>query len=231
MKKLLTTAVCLALFCAFPVLGDQWNKMTKMTFNEAVELPGVVLPPGTYVFKLMDSLSTRHIVQIFNEDQTHIYATILAIPDYRLEPKDKTVVRFEERAPNNPQAVRAWFYPGDNFGQEFVYPKARATELAATAHVPVPAAEVQPTETPEELLKTPVIAVTPEHKEVEVAEAIETVPVQAEPTPPVSVASAPAAPPIEELPKTASFAPLLALAGCISLLLAAMLKLIARSIS
>ena len=48
-----------------------------------------VLPAGTYVFKLMNPQSNRHIVQIFNKDQTKIYATILAIPNYRLKPKTR----------------------------------------------------------------------------------------------------------------------------------------------
>ena len=228
MNKLVVTALCLGLFLALPAFGDEWNKKTIMTFNEAVELPGVVLPPGTYVFKLMDSLSSRHIVQVFNEDQTHIYATILAIPDYRLTPTEKTIVRFEERAPQTPQAVRAWFYPGDNFGQEFVYPKARATELAETAHVPVPAAEVQPMEKPEELLKTPVIAITPEKKEVEVAEAIEITPPEVERAAPPAPMPVPA--PVE-LPKTASPIPLVAVGGLLSLAVAATMRVISRRIS
>ena len=85
-----------------------------------------MLPAGTYVFKLLNSSSNRHIVQIFNKDQTKIYATILAIPNYRLQPKDKTVITFNESVKGAPQAIRAWFYPGANWGEEFVYPKAKA---------------------------------------------------------------------------------------------------------
>src|SRR6201988_2126443 len=116
------------------------NKKTTVTFNEPVEIPGVnaqVLPAGVYVFRLLDSLSDRHIVQVFNKDESHIYATILAIPNYRLRATDKTVMTFAERAAGDPQAIRAWFYPGDNWGQEFVYPKKRAVEIARVAKVPV----------------------------------------------------------------------------------------------
>src|SRR6187397_1271782 len=110
-----------------------WDKRTRVTFNAPVEIPGVdaqVLPAGTYVFRLSDSLSDRHIVQILNANETHLYANILAIPNYRLRPTDKTVMTFSERKAGEPQAIRAWFYPGDNSGQEFVYPQARAIELA-----------------------------------------------------------------------------------------------------
>jgi hypothetical protein len=116
------------------------SKKTTVTFNEPVEIPGVsaqVLPAGVYVFRLLDSLSDRHIVQVFNKDESHIYATILAIPNYRLRATDKTVMTFAERAAGQPQAIRAWFYPGDNWGQEFVYPKKRALELAKLTNQPI----------------------------------------------------------------------------------------------
>src|SRR4029434_4714909 len=120
--------------------AQAWNKRTMVTFSAPVEIPGVgaqVLPAGTYVFRLLDSLSDRHIVQIFNKNESHVYATILAIPNYRLRATDKTVMTFAERAVGEPQAIRAWFYPGDNSGQEFVYPKKRAVELAKITHQPV----------------------------------------------------------------------------------------------
>src|SRR5262250_1680152 len=126
-----------ALAFSASVKADAWNKKTFVTFSQPVEVPGgVILPAGTYVFKLMDSASNRHIVQIFNEDQNHIYATVLAIPNYRLQVTGKSVMTFGERAAGEPQAIRAWFYPGDNFGQEFVYPKSRAFELAKLTNSP-----------------------------------------------------------------------------------------------
>ena len=75
------------------------------------------LPAGTYVFKIADSLADRHIVQIFNEDETHVFTTILAIPNYRLKSTDKTVMTFRERAEGQPEAIRAWFYPGAPMGR------------------------------------------------------------------------------------------------------------------
>src|ERR1700727_2050141 len=78
------------------VKADEWNNKTVITFSGPVEIPGVhmkgwaVLPAGTYVFKILDSQSDRHIVQIFNKEETTIYATILAIPNYRLKATNKT---------------------------------------------------------------------------------------------------------------------------------------------
>lgn len=138
-SKQLFRGRCFAMLCT-AVLGlglttiranaDEWDKKTVVTFNAPVEVPGKVLPAGTYVFKLLDSPSDRHIVQIYDADEKKLYATILAVPDYRLKPTDKPVLRFEERPSGQPEALEAFFYPGDNFGQQFVYPHKRAVELA-----------------------------------------------------------------------------------------------------
>ena len=138
LKRATTTVFCLAFMGVVfspAASASEWNRKTTMTFSGPVEIPGVhlkgwaVLPAGTYVFKIMDSNSDRHIVQIFNADETQIYATILAIPNYRLKATDKTVVTFRERPAGEPEALRAWFYPGRNWGEEFVYPKARSNAV------------------------------------------------------------------------------------------------------
>jgi hypothetical protein len=138
-----TFVICIVVFSSLGFLfpsnatANEWNKKTLLTFDQPVELPGIVLPAGSYIFKLFDSESDRHIVQVFNKDGNHLDATILAIPDYRLTPTGKTVVKFSETPAGNPEAIKAWFYPGDNFGEEFVYPKSRAMELAKRTNQPV----------------------------------------------------------------------------------------------
>jgi CBS domain-containing protein len=220
--KIMKAAFCLlaVTFVGATVLSsaraDTWDKKTVVTFNQAVEVPGKVLPAGTYTFALLDSPSDRHIVQIFDADGSHIIATILAINNYRLEPTGETVMKFSERPGDSPEALRAWFYPGDNFGQEFVYPKVRAIQLAQVAKVVVPAVvAVDPLD--DTLLKTaPIIAITPDQKEVEVATVIQTTPV---------VQAAPAA---EELPHTAGVTPLFAMLGAAFIGLALGLKLVLK---
>lgn len=203
--------------------ADEWNKKTTVTFSGPVEIPGVhlkgwaVLPAGTYVFKVLDSSSDRHIVQIFNANETVIYATILAIPNYRLKATDKTVMTFRERPAGEPEALRAWFYPGSNSGEEFVYGKAKAMEIAKTTNTPVlftktdTTAEVtEPIQSADhaavvEMKAAPVMAVKPSGEEVALVEVITPVP------------DAPPAPPAKTLPATASSLPLLALLGLFSL--------------
>jgi len=126
--KSLVMVLSLGVFLLFTPLAakaDEWNKKTTITFNQPIEIPGMVLTPGTYVFELLDSPSDRNVVQIFNADKSHLYENVLAIPAYRLEPSDKTGVTLEETAEGTPEAIKTWFYPGDNYGQEFVYLKNR----------------------------------------------------------------------------------------------------------
>src|ERR1700722_6379086 len=130
-------ALLLSVF-AFPAQASDADKLTYFTFSTPVELPGVALGSGTYAFKVLDSLSDRNIVQVFDKDQKHLYATILAIPDYTPQPSDKTIIRFSETKPGAPPAIKEWFYPGDSIGWEFVYPQSRAVQLAKASNQAVP---------------------------------------------------------------------------------------------
>lgn len=112
--------------------ADEWNKKTYITTSQSIEVPGAVLPPGRYVFKLLDSSSDRHIVQVMNDRENHVYCTNLAIPKERMEPADKTILTFYEVPGGGPEPVRSWFYPGDLIGQEFVYPKSRMQQILAS---------------------------------------------------------------------------------------------------
>jgi len=204
--------------------ADEWNKASVVTFSEPVEIPGVgaqVLPAGTYVFKLLGAYSDRIIVQILNERQDKVFSTILAVPNFRFQETTKTVVTYKDRAAGQPHAIRAWFYPGDRWGQEFVYPKARAIELAKLTNEPVLAmptelapTTVEPIKAADEpqviALKTaPIEAVKPTGEVVAMAEVVE--------SPPVETAALQSAELNKSLPKTASPVPLLGLIGFLSI--------------
>jgi len=216
-------------FCvAAPPLAraDEWNQKTVFTFSGPVEIPGQVLEAGTYVFKLADSMSDRNIVEVFNKDENHLYGFFLAIPDYRLKLTGKPIITFEERAAGAPEAVKAWFYPGENYGHEFVYPKVKALALAKANNEPVPsmpnelaANTTKPAKSMNEpqvmaMKKAPLKAQQPAQTEVEIAEAF--------PPPASHAAKMPA-----KLPKTASPLPLIGLIGFLSLGIAASLRLVA----
>jgi len=199
--------------------ADEWNKKTTMTVNEPIQVPNQVLPPGTYVIKLLESPSDRHIVQIFNKEETHLFTTILAIPNYRIQPTGKTVFTFWETPPGQPKALRAWFYPGDNFGQEFAYPKSAAVQIAAVSHQSVPTTEATQAA---ELPKAEVTQTQPEPQQ-EAQNTPPPPPQEAAPAPEPAPEPAPASAP-QELPKTASPYPLLGLAGVLSLGLFALVR-------
>jgi hypothetical protein len=116
--------LALALFTAAlapSAKADEWDKKTVITVQGgAVQIQGTTLEPGKYVLKLVDSQSERRILQVFNADETKLETTILANAAYRLEPTGRTAFTFYEMSVGQPPAVRTWFYPGDNFGLEFV---------------------------------------------------------------------------------------------------------------
>jgi LPXTG-motif cell wall-anchored protein len=198
--------------------ADAWDKKTIVTVNEPIIAGDKILDPGTYVWKLMDSPSDRHVVQIFDKDQRHLEETILAIPNYRLQPTGNTQFAFWETPAGVPKAVRAWFYPGDNYGQEFAYPKQLVAQLASAAPVPVPNnyRETEP---------TPAAESAPAPEPAPAAEPEAPAPEPQAQTPPESnttAAPAPAQQP-QSLPHTASFNPLIGLLGLSSLGVAGLL--------
>jgi hypothetical protein len=181
----------------------------RVTVNEPVEVPGRVLDPGTYTFRLVPSPSNRNLVQIFNEDESELYETVSAIRNYRLTPTGNVVIQLEERAAGAPDAIRAMFYPGDNFGQEFVYGEAPAPMTAIDVQQEeVVVAEAAP---PPEPAPAPAPEPAPPEPEPEIA--------QAQPAPEVQPAPEPApAPEVtpRPLPATASYEPLIGLLGLLS---------------
>jgi LPXTG-motif cell wall-anchored protein len=188
-----------------PALADEWNKKTIFTFDEPVEVPGHVLMPGKYVFELADLSSDRNVVQIFSEDKNgvdHLVTTAMAVGAYQWNTPDKPEVTFEERHTNSPEAVHKWFYPGDNYGWEFVYP--RAERLVASNTTPAPRAT--PVQSAAPAPKAPVTAPPPQRVAAAPAR---------KPTPSAVVAQNQAPPPPSKppatsptLPKTASNLPL-----------------------
>lgn len=206
--------------------ADEWNQRTTITFSGPVEIPGRVLPAGTYVFKLADSSSDRNIVQVFGKNQKNLYGTFLSIPNHRLHPAGKPIITFDERPAGSPEAVRAWFYPGDNFGHQFVYPKDKAASLAKANNTPVPsmpnelaANTTKPSATVNEphvvaMKMAPLKAQMPTQEELDIAE------VFAADSLATDQPSLPA-----ELPKTSSPLPLIGLVGLLSLTAALGLRL------
>ena len=210
--------------------AEQWNKKTVITVNEAVQLPScctpdhvVTLQPGVYVLVLVDSLSDRHIVRVMDKEEKTVILTTLAIPNYRLTPKGKTTFQYWETPVGQPKMMRAWFYPGDNFGQEFAYQKSKSIELAKVVLTPVPAIAAEITQEAE-LRTAALVVVDPAGAEMPVAiEAPAVVVAQSEPVPtqpepaavqePAAVIEAPVAATPATLPETASYYPLVGLIG------------------
>ncbi len=199
--KFATVCGLIALFAA-PIVADERDRKTIVTVNEPIivaGVPQVTLQPGKYLFRIMEFSHTRNIISIFNEDGNKHFTTVLAINNYRLVPTDKTVFTFWETPQGNPAALKAWFFPGDNMGQEFVYPKGLAAKIAKETGQPVPAVVA---ETPAQLETAPIQEVEKSGEEHPIPEPV--VIAEAKPPAPAPEPVAPPAPAPVELPKTGS---------------------------
>jgi hypothetical protein len=134
-RKLTIFATMLAFLIMLPVArASEEDQATKLTFNTAVQIPGRVLPAGTYWFITPEINTAPYVVQIFNADRSTLYATILTINAERLKPTDNTAITFAERGSMQPETIVTWFYPGEDFGHEFVYSNSEEQELAQVKH-------------------------------------------------------------------------------------------------
>ena len=115
--------------------GQPLDSRTEFTFNQPVELPGVTLPPGTYIFRFVDGTTGRKVMQVQAKDASNkTYGMFLTINAERPRPSDDAELRFLETPAGQPAAVKTWWYPGNTIGREFIYPKSQARRLAQATH-------------------------------------------------------------------------------------------------
>jgi LPXTG-motif cell wall-anchored protein len=209
-----------------PARADQWNKKTILTVNDTVQVTDTVLEPGQYVLKLLDSQSERHVVQIFNSDQSHIINTIIAIPTERMRPTGDTAFSFWETPPGSVRALRTWYYPGDNFGQEFPYPKHLQTVAMLMPLAPLPPPAEAPVAANPEPAPAPAEPAAEPPAESEAQQPAPEQPAEvAENTAPAETAAQSTPEQPAQLPKTGSPYPAIGIAGVLLLGLSGLLRL------
>lgn len=243
MRKILShwqfiSAVALLALAAGPAAwranADEWNKRTILTVNQPIEVADTVLQPGKYVLKLPNGTGDRHVVYVFDENQSHLIETVITIPTERLQVRGHTQFSYWETPPGTAKALRDWYYPGDNFGREFPYPKhpqqLAMLEKPVITHTPItesaqpatpaaqpPAEQPAPNTNTSEAAPPPPPPPTPPATENEQTPAPAAAPSQ---TPPPAETPAP-----KELPKTASPYPLVGISGVLLLAFASLLRL------
>ena len=113
--------IALAFFFEIAAHADVLDQAAKISFGEPIQIPGHILPAGTYWFTVVDSNSDQNLVQVFNADRTVLYATLETVPTQRLKPTGFTTVSLAEQGSGKPVVLLKWFYPGNLTGHEFVY--------------------------------------------------------------------------------------------------------------
>jgi hypothetical protein len=122
--------IAFALFFELAAHADEQDQTTVITFNQPIQVPGQILPAGTYLFKLTDTDVDLNIVQIFNAERTHLYATLETVPTESRQVPDNTAVTLAQQGAGKPDVLLKWFYPGEETGHEFVYSNQVEKELA-----------------------------------------------------------------------------------------------------
>jgi hypothetical protein len=122
-------AILLALSVSVGAQDFNPQEKTFLTFSNAVELPGMTLPAGTYTFKLADTPG-RNVVQVLSQDEKDIHGQFLFVQAQRPEVSGETVVTFRETREGSTPAIQYWYYPGEKIGKEFIYPKDQAMRIS-----------------------------------------------------------------------------------------------------
>jgi hypothetical protein len=124
-------------FAALPASAQTFDERVFFTFSAPVELPGVVLPQGKYIFRLPDATATRNVVQVLSGDGRKSHGIFFTLGADRPDPAPQPEIRFMETAAGTPPAIRAYWNVGQTRGHEFIYPKEQAKRLVKTSKAPV----------------------------------------------------------------------------------------------
>ena len=211
-------AVALGVLATGVLKADTYDKRTVFTFNRPISVPGVTLPAGKYMFRLVDTETSRKVVQVLDEHGRKPYAMLHTIPDIRRDASGSPEVRFMETAKGQPTAVQTWWYPNERIGYEFIYPKDQARRLAQAVVEPVLTTRTETTKV-EETRTAELERLTPTEEKPVVAEAAP------EPIVPAGVVQeGVVADARTELPTTATHLPLVGLIGLLALASAGALR-------
>jgi hypothetical protein len=136
-SRRIAAVVALAWVVAIIGFSQPVDHRTYFTFSAPIDLPGVALPPGKYLFRIANPESSARVGQVLSADGTRPYAMFFTLPVTRGEPSPEPAVQFMETSAGVPPAIRAWWDPGERLGREFVYPKEQARRLARSSNQPV----------------------------------------------------------------------------------------------
>lgn len=228
-----TLAMCgmvlaVAILMAADIQAGNFTRKTIFTTRMPIQIPGATLPAGTYTLILMEHKADRNIVQVMDEDQLHLYATLIATPKDRLQRTEETIFTYYEMPRGEAPALREWFYPGEYHGLEFVYTGTVADQIAEARNRPpitqeqleTRIAEAEPAPaTPPPMEPVPAPLPAPVATDQQGSEPQAPAPVISEDRPkPADTSPTPAPVNVpKELPHTASPLPLLGLIGLASL--------------
>jgi hypothetical protein len=121
--------------------ADEWNHKTILTLDEAMQVPGATLQPGTYILKLADENGSRSLVNIIRASDNTLITTAKTVRMVRNSDDHGLALEVAMPAGKAPvPMLKGWMYPGFGGGHEFMYSKAQARQIANAETVEIPVA-------------------------------------------------------------------------------------------
>ncbi len=118
--SVLFLVIALVIITALPALAQQ-ESVLDVHLDKVAAIPGHVLPPGDYVFRLMDENFYPGFVQITSSNGND-YGFVQAFPSRRQNAGNSSVL-LSPPDQAGLSRVTAWYFPGEKYGYEFIYTK------------------------------------------------------------------------------------------------------------
>jgi hypothetical protein len=98
------------------------RRTTYFTFNRSVQMPGIVLPAGTYIFEVANDNGTGDIVRVLSRDRSRVHLMKFTRFIYRPTSGNlKATISLGESPAGTPPPVTVWYPQDETRGREFIY--------------------------------------------------------------------------------------------------------------
>lgn len=97
------------------------DERSVFSFSEPVHIPGKVLEPGRYMFRIADWDTGRRVVQVLSEDMTQVHGLVFTDRVLRANAPATPEVSLGEAPEGEPRSISTWWVAGDPYGRSFLY--------------------------------------------------------------------------------------------------------------
>lgn len=112
------SAVLALVFIGSAVRADEFDEAMKLTFRQPVQVPGQVLPAGSYWFVRVGHGAETNVLTVYDSDRTKTITTLNTGTMEVVKPSGYVTVKMADRSPKPPSLLGV-VYPGRAEGHAF----------------------------------------------------------------------------------------------------------------